>query len=212
MVKKRLLIVGAGDFGRELESWLSLCPVNDRDWDLHGYLDSNPAALDGFQTDYKIVGDPFTYSFQENDLCAMSITDCVTKEKVFEAIKGKVKFLTFIAPTAIIGKFTSFGEGTLICPGCIVSTNTRIGRLVIVNIGSQIGHDVEIGDYSSLMANIDIGGHVKIGEKTYIGTGATIIPKRVIAKNVRIGAGSVVLHNIKENLSVFGNPAGKISY
>ena len=182
------------------------------DWDLHGSPDSNPAALDGFQTDYKIVGDPFTYSFQENDLCAMSITDCVTKEKVFEAIKGKVKFLTFIFPTAIIGKFTSVGEGSVICPGCIVSTNTRIGRLVIVNIGSQIGHDVEIGDYSSLMANIDIGGHVKIGKKTFVGTGVTIIPKRVIAKNVRIGAGSVVLHNIKENLSVFGNPAGKINY
>jgi len=212
MMRKKLLIVGAGDFGRELESWLSLCPENVRNWDLQGYLDSNPTALDGFRTDYKIVGDPFTYTFQENDVCAMSITDCVTKEKVFDAIREKVKFLTFIAPSAIVGKFTSVGEGTIICPGCIVSTNTRIGRLVIVNIGSQIGHDVEIGDYSSLMANIDIGGHVKIGEKTFIGTGATVIPKRVIARNVRIGAGSVVLHDIKENLSVFGNPAVKISY
>jgi acetyltransferase-like isoleucine patch superfamily enzyme len=34
-----------------------------------------------------------------------------------------------------------------------------------------------------------------------------VIPGRKIEENARIGAGSVVIHNIKENSSVFGNPA-----
>ena len=41
---------------------------------------------------------------------------------------------------------------------------------------------------------------------------ATILPRIKIGNDAIIGAGSVVVRNVEENTTVFGNPAKKISY
>ncbi len=45
---KKLLIVGAGGFGRELYVWASQHPDCGRAWTLAGFLDDNPEALAPF--------------------------------------------------------------------------------------------------------------------------------------------------------------------
>ena len=45
------------------------------------------------------------------------------------------------------------------------------------------------------------------GELSFIGIGATIIQGIKIGKNVIIGAGSVVIKDITDNVIVVGNPA-----
>jgi acetyltransferase-like isoleucine patch superfamily enzyme len=60
------------------------------------------------------------------------------------------------------------------------------------------------------MANVDIGGGNKLGKRVFIGTNATIIPQREVSDDARIGSGSIVLRNIKEAKTVFGNPAKTI--
>ena len=55
--KRRVFIIGASDFGREIEGWLELTPHNQRDWYIAGYLDRNSNALKGCQSDYDVVGE-----------------------------------------------------------------------------------------------------------------------------------------------------------
>ena len=57
------------------------------------------------------------------------------------------------------------------------------------------------------MASVDLGGNVNIGEEVFIGTKATIVPGKSIASNIIIGAGSLVIRNLKKVGSYFGNPA-----
>ena len=45
------------------------------------------------------------------------------------------------------------------------------------------------------------------GELSFIGTGATIIQSIKIGKNVTIGAGSVIIKDIPDNVIAVGNPA-----
>ncbi len=45
------------------------------------------------------------------------------------------------------------------------------------------------------------------GELSFIGIGATIIQEIKIGKNVTIGAGSVVIKDIPDNVIALGNPA-----
>ena len=45
-------------------------------------------------------------------------------------------------------------------------------------------------NHISLMANVDIGGSVILGEGIFIGTKATIIPKKRISSGIVIGAGT----------------------
>ena len=49
-----------------------------------------------------------------------------------------------------------------------------------------------------------------IHEGAFIGSGVTIVAGVVIGKNARVGAGSVVIANVADSETVFGNPAKKV--
>jgi sugar O-acyltransferase (sialic acid O-acetyltransferase NeuD family) len=210
--KRKLYIIGASHLGRELESWLDLIPASQREWELAGFLHSfdNKSPLDAYPTDYSILGSWENYPLSTDDYCIISVANCEWREKIFLNLNGKVSFFTYVAPSAIIGKFTTIGEGSFICPNCVISTNVKLGNSVFINIGSQIGHDVTIGDYSSLMANVDLGGHVIIGKSVFIGSKATIIPKIKVEDSSIVGAGSVVIKKVRTGTTVFGNPAKEL--
>jgi sugar O-acyltransferase (sialic acid O-acetyltransferase NeuD family) len=211
--KRSLYLIGASNFGREMESWLELIPKETRDWKLKGYLHSysGDSPLVGYPTGYKILGDWETFPLTKNDYCLITISDCSWKEKIYNQLIERTSFLTYIAPNTIVGKFNKIGEGSIICPNCILTTNICLGKCITVNIGTQLGHDVTIGDFSSLMANVDLGGHVTLGKSVFVGSKATILPKIKIEDSSNIGAGSVVVRKVKKGTTVFGNPA-KVIY
>jgi sugar O-acyltransferase (sialic acid O-acetyltransferase NeuD family) len=208
--KRRVFIIGASDFGREIEGWLELTPHNQRDWNIAGYLDRNSDALKGCQSDYDVVGEEDSFEFLSSDMVVVGIADPDTKENIYNKLKGSIQFLSYVSPGTLVAKFTRIGIGTIICPNCLIGVNASIGNFVTINTSSQIGHDVKVGDYSSIMSNVDIGGHCDLGKKVFVSTGSTIIPGRLISDNVKIGSGSVVLRHIKKAKSVFGNPAKEI--
>ena len=210
--KKSLYLIGASHFGREMECWLDMIPEEKRDWELVGFLHSfsGESPLAGFSTGYKILGDWETFPLTKNDYCLISVLDCSWKEKIYNHLRDRTSFFTYIAPSAIVGKFNIIGEGTIICPNCIITTNINLGKCTTLNIGTQIGHDVTIGDFSSLMTNVDLGGGVTIGKSVLIGSKATIIPKMKIEDSSMIGAGSVVIKKVKTGTTVFGNPAKEL--
>ena len=207
--KRNLYLIGASHFGREMESWLELVPENKRDWEfkgfLHAYQDNSP--LEKYPSDYSILGNWEDYPLSKNDYCIISVSDCTWKEKIYNHLKDRTTFFTFIAPNAIIGKYNIIEEGCIICPNCVITTNVYLGKCITLNIGTQIGHDVKIGNFSSLMPGVDLGGHVSIGTKVFIGSKATIISKIEVENNSIIGTGSVVIRKVKSDTTVFGNPA-----
>jgi sugar O-acyltransferase (sialic acid O-acetyltransferase NeuD family) len=207
--KRRLFILVAGELGRELETWLSLVPESSRDWELAGYLHTGNSQLAEFPTKYAVVGDWEDYPFRETDLCVLALASAQWKRRISDAVRGRAGFLTFVSPTAIVSPFARIGEGCVICPNCVISTNVQIGNFVTINTGSHIGHDARIGDYTTLMASVNLGGHVQLGECVYAGTGTVVIPSRKIAAHTTLGAGSVVVHNIRQAATYFGNPAKK---
>lgn len=75
-----------------------------------------------------------------------------------------------------------------------------------------IGHDAKIGDYSHIGAHCFMGGFSQIEEFVVMHPGSRLLPKKKIQKNSIIGAGSVVLTNVKENITMLGIPAKKIIY
>ena len=206
-MKKKIYIVGAGDFGREMESWLEDLPNFKNEYEIKGYLDNDSKSLQNKPTDYEIVGTHEEMEFKENDYVVIAISNSKVRKRIAESLINKVNFFTYIAPNVTIGKFTKIGSGSIICSNCFVSTNTVIGDFVIVNAGSNIGHDCIIESYCSLMANVDIGGSVILGEGVFIGTKATIIPKKIIFRGITIGAGTIVIRNLNKVGTYFGNPA-----
>jgi sugar O-acyltransferase (sialic acid O-acetyltransferase NeuD family) len=204
---RRLLIIGAGSFGRELECHLDAIPPGSRDWHVAGFLDDDPGALEGFPSDYRILGAVGDFPFSSRDLAVLAIASPAAKLAAATRLTGRVGLLTFVHPTATVGKFTRIGEGSVIGPGVVIGPNVTIGTGVFVNSGSMVGHDAVLGDWSSLMANVNVAGGCRLGQRVFAASTVTVIPGRKVCDGALLGAGSVVIQDVREPRTVFGNPA-----
>lgn len=211
---RRLFIIGASHFARELESWLELIPVGRRDWSLCGFLHTplQISPLAGYPTDLTTVGDWQDFDFRSSDYVMVGVSDPAWKERIWNTLHGRVTFFTYIAPNVTLGKFNSIGEGSIICPNCVVTTNVSIGKCVTVNNSTNIGHDVIIDDFASIMGHVSLTGRVRVGSRAYIGAAATVIPHQTVGDGATVGAGAVVIRNVPKNVTVFGNPAKPINH
>jgi sugar O-acyltransferase (sialic acid O-acetyltransferase NeuD family) len=208
--KTGVYIIGASGYGREIESWVSQSQNFNDNYIIKGFLDDNPKVLDGYPSDYKIIGKIDNFKFKKEDFVLLGISDPAIKEKIVNLLRDKVRFLSFVSEKSIIDKNVLIGEGTIIAPGCSVSPNVTVGRYVSVIVGTIIGHDSGIDDFSSIMANVIISGNTKIGNNVLIGSGSTIVPGKTVGNNSKISAGSVLFTNVKANSTVYGNPARSI--
>jgi sugar O-acyltransferase (sialic acid O-acetyltransferase NeuD family) len=210
--KRRLFIIGASHFGREMESWLELIPYARRDWQLMGFLhtETDPSPLADRPTDYRILGSWEDYAVTRDDLAVVAVVDPVWKERIYNHLRGKLTFFSYLAPDAIIGKFSRMDEGSIICPKCIISTNVTVGKCVILNSRTSLGHDVSVGNFSSIMGSVNLNGAVQVGRGAFIGSRALVLPQIVVEDNSTVGAGSVVIKTVKQSTTVFGNPAKAI--
>jgi carbamoyl-phosphate synthase large subunit len=205
--KKNVYIIGASGLGREIETWISKSSRFKEKYSLKGFIDDNPDALKGFPSEYRVLGKIDQFEFNDDDYVILGVADPKSKQNITSRLENKVRFLSFISDSSIIGKFVEIGEGTVIAPNCIISNNIRIGSFVTINVGSVVGHDTDIYDFSSIMANVNISGMIRICSSVFIGSNSTIVPGKIIGKNSKICAGSVVITDTPEFSFSFGNPA-----
>lgn len=207
---KRIVIIGAGGFGREMLSWLKEFEESDR-YELIGFLDKDRRALDNYNIDYPILSDPETYEPKANELFVCAVGNPKVKLLLCRDLKSRGgEFLKFIHPTAVVGSEASIGEGTVLCPGAVVTSNAVIGSFVTLNVHASIGHDAVIGDGCTLSGHCDVTGFASLGEGVFMGTHAAVLPKAVVGDYAVVGAGSIVLKKVRPNATVFGVPAKQI--
>ena len=204
---KKLLIVGAGGFGREMYAWAAQHPDCGQVWTLAGFLDDNVEALQPFGSFAPVLPAAGHQPASENVyLCGLGLP--LVKEKVISPLlKAGAEFITFVHPTALVGARVSLGQGVVLCPGAILSADITVGDFAMVNLNSTIGHDASLGAWTTLSAQCDITGHVKVADRVFMGSRATIIPGKTIGSRAILGAGAVVISDVPANVTVVGNPA-----
>lgn len=205
---RRLVIVGAGGFGREVATWAAAVPPSDRDWELGAFLDANRDALARYKVPWPIIGDPATYLPEARDRFICAIGDPATKLAICRQLLDRgAMFTTLCHPTVVIGGNGHIGMGAILCPYAIITDSVEIGDFVTVNVHSTIGHDATIGSGSTLSGHCDVTGFARLDEAVFLGTSAVILPKVHVESFARVGAGSVVLRNVRAGSTVFGVPA-----
>lgn len=226
-VRKKLIIIGAGGFGREILAWAqdvqrdeSASNADDSesnpqslDWEVAGFLDGNSDALSNFDIDIPIVGDPSSYQPNDDERFVCAIGDPATKLSVCQTlIERGAQFVNLIHPTALVGPRCELGIGTILCPFAAVTVDARLGDFVTLNLRAGIGHDVVVGKGSTLNAFCDVTGGAVLGEGVFLGSHAVIAPRVTVGDYARVGAGSVVVRRVKPNSSVMGVPAKRLGF
>lgn len=206
---KQLIIVGAGGFGREALSLAKRINSISRKWEILGFLNDFPDALDNVKCSHKIIGSIKDWVANENQEFVLAISNPQAKEKLAAELQAKgFRFINLISPTAIIADYVTFGEGCVVTGTSSVGDNVKIGNFVHI-AGSMIGQDSIIEDYSTTTGFVNIAS-AKIGKRVFIGSHSVILNNISVEDDAFICAGSIVIRKVKANTKVFGNPAKKI--
>jgi sugar O-acyltransferase (sialic acid O-acetyltransferase NeuD family) len=202
----RLILVGAGGFGREIFFWAEDCHVAGTLPKLGGFIDDVVTAMPGY--DVARLGSIQEYTPQPNDLFVVALGGPAKKRKVVEMLQGRgARFATLIHPTVTAVRTASIGEGVILCPYAMAMPDCRIERFVTIINYSGIGHDSVAGEFSTLSSLVDVTGRVTIGANVSIGSGARLLPGITVGEGATVGAGAVVVRSVKPGMTVFAAPA-----
>lgn len=206
-----LIIVGASGFGREIADCVYDINAVSPTWNLLGFIDDNLEALNGKQSNLKVL-DTIKDHTPKKDVsyvCALAFPEI--KEKIILDLKRKgAQFATLIHPLAVVSPSALLGEGCVITHFSNVSCNTKIGNFVSI-LASGVAHDVSIGDFSTLSGHVYLNGNVTVGRSVYLGCGSMVAPSKTVSSFAKISIGSVVISNVKEGYTMYGNPARKFN-
>lgn len=210
---KQLLIIGARGWGREVYNAISKTKeVKSGDLIIKGFLDSKSDAFDGLRGCYPpIICAPEDYEIQPDDVFFVAMGDPHWRKHYAEMIENKGgRFYTYISPDAHIVETAEIGDGSFISGWTCVSDNVTLGRHVVLHSFVIVGHNAVVKDFGTLLSYAFLGGETEMGECSEMNPKSMIVPHRRIGNNVIVGAASVVMRNIGDDVSVFGNPAVKL--
>ena len=160
---KEIVILGAGDFGKEV-AWLIEDINRSRPaYIILGYLDDDKNKIGQVLNGYECLG-PVSYLTDLNknhNACAVIATqDGSVRKKFVDMFPDFDDWETLVHPSVNLSDTSTLGKGCIVCANNNISVNTRIGNQCIMNISVTIGHDCEIGDYVSVMSGSVVSGHV----------------------------------------------------
>lgn len=210
MTEKKLCIVGAGGFAREV-----LCcfidGLKNTERPLHELAcfmvkdeDFVEEEIMGVRVIKHSEFDPALYHV------VIGIGEPAIRKKVVESLPAHTQYVSVIHPTAILSQWVEVGEGCVITAGTIVTCNVKIGRHVHLNLHTSIGHDCVIGDYCTTTPGVNVSGICTLGECVYLGTNVSVKQGITICNDVTVGMGGVVVKNITEPGVYIGNPVKKL--
>ena len=100
--------------------------------------------------------------------------------------------------------------------GIEIHPAARIGRGLFIDHGAGvvIGETAEIGDDVTIYQGVTLGGtgfargkrHPTVEDEVMIGSGAKLLGPIEVGQRSKIGANSVVIHDVPPNSTVVGNP------
>lgn len=208
---KNLYIIGARGFGREVYHIATEALGFKTEYKIIGFLDDKSTALDDYKGYPPIISSVEDFQPSKDDVFVIALGEVQYKKKYAEILISKnANFYTLIHKDAYISQNVKLGKGCIICAYARISCDVTVGDFNTFQPFSAVGHDVKIGNYCHFNTYSFMGGFVEIENEVTLHTGAIVHPHKKIKNRSIIGAGSVVLRNVPENITMYGNPAKKL--
>lgn len=206
----KIVIVGAGGHARVVYEIMRL----DRNLDIVAFVDNVVHGRDEHIMGVPVLGDHSVLPRLIEDGvkgAIVAVGDNQIRASRFQELADLGLLpLSAIHPTSHIAASARIGAGVTIAMGAIVSTGATIGNNVIVNTGAIVEHEDNLEDHVHIGPRCALAGRVTVKRGAFIGIGAVVKEYTTVGRNSVIGAGSVVLEDIPDNVVAVGCPANVI--
>jgi len=210
---KKIAVYGAGGFGREVACLIEQINAKEPQWQFVGFYDDGHQRGDRIDMGEVLGGIGELNAVSEPLAVALAFGSPQTLKAVREKINNPlISFPNLIDPSCVFLRrdMVEMGEGNIFCAFTFVSLAIKIGSFNVFNGHIGLGHDSRIGNYNCLMPAVRISGNVEIGNENFFGMESGVIPGKRVGNGVRVGAGSIIMRNAKDNECYVGNPAKKL--
>ena len=209
---KKLTIIGAGGFGREVKEVVDVINEQEPTWEFVGFYDDSPEFTETIEGDQVLGTIDDLCALEEKPYVVIAIANVNARKMIARKCEeAGCQFATIIHPNFVIrGKIHTIGEGTIICGECNIAVNSHIGKHCILNTCTYLGHDTVVGDFVDLMPCTQIMGDVTVGDYCYLGVRTTVINGLSIVAHTTVGACGCVVKPITVPGTYVGVPVKMI--
>jgi sugar O-acyltransferase (sialic acid O-acetyltransferase NeuD family) len=193
--KKKILLIGGGGHARscieciESTNGYVVGGIVDPVWQTNAPQEILGVPILGSDEDLFQLRNYFDHAL----ITVGQIKESSLRIKLYNNIKQLNYILpVIIASTAIVSKYASVAEGTIIMHHVLVNASAKIGANCILNNGCLIEHDVHVGNHCHISTNAVLNGDVHIGNGCFIGSNATIIQGCFLSDNEFIRASQLI--------------------
>lgn len=193
MSKEKLLLIGAGGFGRMVAELAML------QYDCAFVDDGQPVGAE-------ICGIPVVGGLadlpdlrKEYSLLVVGIGSNQFRAQVYEkAAALGYAFPNIIAASAYISPFAEIGKGCVILQNACVQNGATVGNGVLLNAGAEVHCDATVKDYALIYTNSVVRTGAKVGKFVRIGSNVTICNNAVVSDGADIPDCTAVHPEVKK--------------
>ena len=181
MSKEKLLLVGAGGFGRMVAEQAML------QYDCAFVDDGQPVGAE--ICGIPVVGrvDDLPELRKEYDLLVVGIGNNRFRAQVYEKAKALgYAFPNIVAPSAYISPFSKVGCGCVILQNACIQNGATVGNGVLLNFGTEVHCDATVGDNTLIYTNSVIRTGATVSSFARIGSNCTVCNYAAVPKGADI--------------------------
>ena len=203
----KLAILGASGHGKVVADTAECCG-----WQTVEFFDD---AWPRLQTNavWPVVGDSAVLMARLADFDGVAVAignNRIRHAKLLELRADGARLVTLVHPAATVSRYAVIGEGAVVFAGAVVNAEARISMGGILNTGCSIDHDCLLGNAVHISPGARLAGGVQVGDLSWIGIGASVRQLVRIGERVIVGAGSAVVSDIPNDVTVAGVPAKRM--
>jgi sugar O-acyltransferase (sialic acid O-acetyltransferase NeuD family) len=209
----KLLIIGAGGFGKEVAYYCKSLNTSFGTYEVAGFIDDDPKKK-GLEVIYGLKVIASSDEVLQNKNFYRDYQFCLAFAEVEARLKmaQKMENEGFIFPNVIhssvnIDSTVQLGRGNIFAHRAVTTCDIKIGSFNVVNGYSGFGHDVKVGDHNIFASGIAILGEVMIKDFNVFHTNTCVLPRITIGSRNTFNVGSVVMKNTGDGNKFWGSPA-----